>query len=78
MKYHCQPNDTDVTLGSVDEGSVVGDMVRPQSQIFLKEKAKWWEIRDCDGKELYEGFDVAFQERLKQWEEEGSKRREDI
>ena len=78
MRYHCQPDDTDVAMGSVNEESVVGDMVKPQSQIFLKEKAKWWNIRDCDGRDIYEGFDEPFAERLKKWDEGGRKRRGDV
>lgn len=78
MKYHCQPDITHVNMGSVDDGSVVGHIVRPKEHIFLRDKAVWWEVRQDDGLEHHEGYDEPFQRRLKEWEAGGRERRSDI
>lgn len=78
MKYHCRPDDTSVNMGSVDESSVVGDVGRPNEHIFLKQKARWWEVRPDDGLEHHEWFDGSFRRSLEEWEAGGKRRRLDV
>ncbi len=78
MKYHCDPDETSVVMGIVDDEHVVGEMPRPAEHIFLKEKARWWSIPDGDGLARYEGFTEAYQARLKDWVSRGSPRRADV
>lgn len=78
MKYHCRPDGTSVNMGSVDESSVVGHIVRPKEHIFLGEKAGWWEVRLDDGLEHHKWFNESFQKRLKEWEVRGQERRLDV
>ena len=75
MKYHARPDGTSVAMGSVDDGSVKGDFIKPKEHIFLGEKARWWEISEHDGLERHEGFNEPFQKRLEEWETKGEPRR---
>ena len=76
MKYHCRPDVTHVAMGTVDDGSVVGEIVKPCEHIFLKEKAVWWKFSDDDdGIARHDGFDETFQRRFEEWEAKGSPRR---
>lgn len=78
MKYHCYPDDTYVAMGTVDESKVVGSIVKPTEHMFLREKARWWELANDDGLAKHEGFDQPFQDRLRAWYAEGCPRRADI
>ena len=78
MKYHCRPDGTSVAIGTVDDGTVVGSMVKPIEHIFLKEKAAWWSVSGDDGMARHEGFDEPFQRRLKEWAAKGSPQRADL
>ncbi len=43
-KYHCEPDSTYVVMGIVDDGKVVGSIVKPEEYIILGEKARWWNL----------------------------------
>jgi len=65
-------------MGTADDETVVGTIVRPKEHIFLREKAGWWEISENDGLERHEAFDEPFQRRLAEWEAQGKKKRSDV
>ena len=77
MKYHCRPDATSVVMGIVDDGSVVGSMPKPKEHIFLKERAQWFDVQQDDRMARHEGFNEAFQKRLREWILKGCIRRED-
>lgn len=78
MKYHCRPDGTSVTMGIMDEETMLGDLCRPKEHIFWSEKMKWWEVGEGDGLEKHEGFNEPFQKRLADWEAKGRVRRDDV
>lgn len=69
-----------IVAGSIDEGSVKGELTKPTEHIFLKEKAGWFDLPE-DGLGRFERFSDAESDRkIKAWKEEhggeGSKERE--
>ena len=64
-------------MGTVDDGTAVGEMVKPSEHIFLKEKAAWWSISGDDGLAKHKGFDEPFQRRLEEWQAKGAPKRAD-
>ena len=69
MRYRHQPGLIGVTLGTIDEESILNDEVRkalePKSHIFTSQKV-WW----CDTSNLpeRERFGGTFEEDMKAWE----------
>ena len=78
MKYHCRPDGTSVVMGIVNDASIVGKIPYPKEHIFLREKAKWWDIRSDDGLAQHESFNQAFESRLAEWVAKGGPKRSDI
>ena len=66
-----------MTVGSVDEESVVGEIPRTKEHIFLSQKVKWWGVEQDEELEMYERFDDSFQKVMEEWEANGSKPRTD-
>lgn len=60
MKYHCRPDGTSVVMGIIDDESIVGKLPRPKEHIFLKEKARWWDVADEDGLARHFAFPEIF------------------
>ena len=78
MKYHCRPDGTSVTLGTVDEKTVMGKLPPLKEHIFLAEKADWWELASGDVATRHENFNGPFRLRLQEWEATGRKLRQDL
>ena len=74
FKYHCEPEYTDTSMGSVDR--YTGELVEPPSHIFLSQRPKWSEY-PVDKLKKYDQFSPAFENMLRKWEEEGMKKRTD-
>ncbi len=55
-KYHCEPDSTYVVMGIVDDGKVVGSIVKPEEYIILGEKAPWWNLANDNDLAKYERF----------------------
>jgi hypothetical protein len=66
-----------ITVGSIDEGSVKGELVKPSMHIFLEEKAGWFDLPE-DGLKRFEKWDdeesdKKIQAWLKEHVDDGSK-----
>lgn len=66
MEYHATGNTISVAAGTIDEGSVVGELAGPNNRIFVEEKAAWFTIPD-DGLKRYDRFPDSFQEAIDAW-----------
>lgn len=78
MKYHCRPDGTSVPMGLIDDEQVFGTIRAPKEHIFLAEKARWWQLSETDEAEKYDGFNIQFQKRLREWESRGRPLRKDV
>ena len=80
MRYHCQRDIVSVAAGTMDDGDLVGTGIRVTQEIFLAEKAGWWDLRDGngdgDGVRRWEGFEEGFERVLEAWKEGGGKGKE--
>jgi len=75
MIYSCEPEIVSIALGSIKSSEE--PIPRPSTQIFVGEKASWFEINENDGTELYEDFNPDFAVKLAEWRErEGAKQSE--
>lgn len=66
MQYLSEPEMIGIPAGTIDEGSLgegVGERLRPECHIFLKEKASWFVVPE-DGLERWEGFTAEMEERV--------------
>jgi hypothetical protein len=63
MKYYHEKDDIGVTAGSIDEKSVKGVLPKPSKNIFLAEKAWWYDLPD-DGTGRYSYHTENFQKSL--------------
>ncbi|OBT63907.1 hypothetical protein VE03_05966 [Pseudogymnoascus sp. 23342-1-I1] len=50
-----EPGEVCIVAGSIDEGSVKGELMKPTEHIFLEEKAGWFDLPE-DGLERFERF----------------------
>jgi hypothetical protein len=64
MKYHHRPEGLAIAAGTIDRSAQL--LRRPESHIFLQEKAPWFELLD-DGLDRFDEFDQPFQEKLDVW-----------
>ena len=78
MKYHCRPDGTSVTIGTIDDDSIQGTLPKLKEHIFLAEKRPWWELSDSPSVARHDGFNEPFQLRLKEWDARGRPSRTDI
>lgn len=78
MKYHCRPDGTSVTVGTIDDQSIVGTLPKLKEHIFLAEKAPWWDIAEDVSVARHAGFNEPFQLRLKEWNAKGRPSRDDL
>jgi hypothetical protein len=66
MRYSIEPDSVSITLGSVDEGTIVSEEVRkgltPFRHIFWSQKVFWFEGND--GLLRFDRFPGTFEERL--------------
>lgn len=72
MRLHdaTTPEWMSIAVGSIDEGSVKGDLIKPTKHIFLEEKAGWFDLPE-DGLGRFERFSDAESDRMiKAWMEE--------
>lgn len=73
MQYKFQPEKVGITAGSIDEesvrGGVLGKSFELRGHIFLREKARWFEVPD-DGVERFDGFTEEFQGKIDSWKKE--------
>ncbi|KAL5346139.1 hypothetical protein ACLOAV_009172 [Pseudogymnoascus australis] len=72
MRLHAatSPGWMSIVAGSIDEGSVKGELTKPTEHIFLKEKAGWFDLPE-DGLGRFERFSDAESDRkIKAWKEE--------
>lgn len=53
MQYKFQPHKISITVGSIDEESVKGVLVKPSEHVFLGEKAGWFQVPE-DGLQRFE------------------------
>jgi hypothetical protein len=49
MKYHCQPDGINITLGLVDDTLLASEIPPAKEHIFLGDKAVWWNLAADDG-----------------------------
>ncbi|KAK3057335.1 hypothetical protein LTR09_001518 [Extremus antarcticus] len=71
MRYKHQPDVTGITLGSVDEQTILDERVkealRPKARIFMEQNAWWFEPKD-DGLRTHQRFGGSFEQDMKAWE----------
>jgi hypothetical protein len=63
MIYDHQPECIGIPAGTIDEGSVKGELPKTDHHIFLDEKAGWYDLPD-DETGRYAKHRAAFQEGL--------------
>ena len=68
MEYYATPDTISIAAGTIDEGSVVGDLPGPTNHIFVADKAPWFKIPN-DGLERYDGFPDGMQTAIDRWSE---------
>ena len=93
MKYNCWPEVTDIPMGIVDDSivddsimddsivddsSVKRDMPRLPKEVFLEEKAEWWELGERCGAARYESGPEANGKDVERWPQKGALPREDV
>lgn len=68
MRLHAatNPERMAITVGSIDEGSVKGKLMKPTGHIFLEEKAGWFDLPE-DGLERFDRFSDGSDEAIKAW-----------
>lgn len=72
MRLHSatRPKEMSIVVGSIDEGSVKGELMKPTEHIFLEEKAGWFDLPE-DGLGRFERFSEGVSDRkIKAWMEE--------
>jgi hypothetical protein len=74
------PEVMSITVGSIDEGSVKGKLVKPSMHIFLEEKAGWFDLPE-DGLKRFEKWDDEVSDKkiqawLKEHGDDGSKEKD--
>jgi hypothetical protein len=74
MWYKLDPDSIAVTMGSIDEDTVKGELPSANKHIFLKEKAMWYVLPD-DGLERYETFPKNFQKMIDEWKGSGDSKK---
>ncbi|TVY60784.1 hypothetical protein LSUE1_G008303 [Lachnellula suecica] len=67
MQYHCEPEVISIAAGSIDEGSVKGKLPKVDQNIFVGQKAGWFELPE-DGVRSTETFGSAFLKKIEDWE----------
>ena len=65
MKYHCEPDDIGITMSSIDEQSLKLPLPKPKGNIFVGQKASWYDI-PSDQVQCVR-FNAEFQEKLDLW-----------
>jgi hypothetical protein len=78
MKYHCRPDGTSITMGLVDDASLVGRIPPVKEHIFLGEKSTWWDVPPDHGSARHTGFNEPFMRRLREWYTRGRPQRLDL
>ena len=66
-----------MTMGTVDEGSVAGDLGGGYEHVFWNERAGWWRKDDGSGTKWGE-FDDWYKKCLEQWEQGARVKRDDV
>ena len=66
MMYKCDPDAIGIAAGTIDEDSVIGELEKAKTHIFLSQKASWYAVPE-DGLERYERFSEEFQQLLDKW-----------
>lgn len=77
MDAATSPESMAIVVGSIDEGSVKGELMKPTGHIFLEEKAGWFDLPE-DGLGRFDRFSDESDEAIKAWMKEhgeGSKER---
>ncbi|OBT84582.1 hypothetical protein VE02_06326 [Pseudogymnoascus sp. 03VT05] len=65
-----RPKEMSIVVGSIDEGSIKGEMMKPTEHIFLEEKAGWFDLPE-DGLGRFERFSEGESDKkIKAWLEE--------
>lgn len=44
IKYHAEPDQTNIAMGTVDEDSIVGDIRKQDAHLYVLDNASWYEI----------------------------------
>ncbi|KAL2073356.1 hypothetical protein VTL71DRAFT_10680 [Oculimacula yallundae] len=69
MQYKCDPDSISITAGSIDEESLKGPLPKVSQELFLSEKASWFDVPGDEKGQCpkYEKFSVNFQRQLDAW-----------
>lgn len=67
MQYHCEPLTIGISMGTVDDASVVGKLPALSQHIFLSEKATWWDAPSDDKVARHETLGDRFENQLREW-----------
>lgn len=66
MAYYATPDTIGVAVGTIDEESVQGELAKPDSHIFVGDKAGWFTLPE-DGLARYANFTPGFTDALEKW-----------
>ena len=73
MTYYAEPDTISIAAGTVDEESMKGRVLKPNSHIFVGEKAEWYTLPN-DSLKRYEAFPPGLTDALEVWKQQINKK----